>query len=290
MCVLLGWWIKRMTYKLKFKPVNQVVIENTKTNRNALPVEKAMITAMEVIAKQTKEKYFLPVGDLLSPEIIVADTRLNEVIRDTIRASVQEFYLLGTTYANDTFQLNMLITERDAKNIKDISLNIQARFISNLVKWINREKQIVQLEAAGLPMQNNHLDIEAAIERLAMVSSTRGINHGTIDKLLQLKKEGTSTLQTQSAAIKKVEEKFLEDQGFEEIEGPLVRWVTAQDDKVCPICEEFDDDSILYDIATDDLPIPPDETHPNCRCRLMIVDPNIEYQELVGSYVEVAFG
>jgi len=283
--------------KLKLKHPSQVVIEKTATNRAATPIENAMIQALAKIADRYKTRFFFPLDVLLIPEMLIEDSELNSVTRDTIRASVQEFYFLGSEYANNAYQLNMIVTERDSNNIKQISTNIHARFIANVVKWLNREKQIVQLEKAGLPMKDDHLDIEGAISRLAMVASTRGINHGTIDKLLQLKQSDKRTLTTQVAAqvyrgrprkgdLKQIEERF-QKSFTQQIEGPLVRWVTAQDDLVCPICLQFDDPEIVYDLATDEFPIPPDETHPNCRCRLLIVDPNIDWNELRNSYVYV---
>lgn len=54
-----------------------------------------------------------------------------------------------------------------------------------------------------------------------------------------------------------------------------VIFVTEEDDRVCPICQEFE--GIEYQVDPDtriiiNAPVIPDDTHPNCRCRYMIID------------------
>jgi SPP1 gp7 family putative phage head morphogenesis protein len=45
-----------------------------------------------------------------------------------------------------------------------------------------------------------------------------------------------------------------------------VKWVTAHDERVCPICEPLD--GMIFDINDPSLKTPPDDTHENCRCEL----------------------
>jgi SPP1 gp7 family putative phage head morphogenesis protein len=45
-----------------------------------------------------------------------------------------------------------------------------------------------------------------------------------------------------------------------------VKWVTAHDERVCPICDRLD--GSIWDINDPDLKQPPDDTHENCRCEL----------------------
>lgn len=56
-------------------------------------------------------------------------------------------------------------------------------------------------------------------------------------------------------------------------EQPFIRlvmeWVTASDDKVCDaMCGPLDGQQWEIDDPT--IPMPPDDTHPNCRCRLQL--------------------
>jgi hypothetical protein len=44
-------------------------------------------------------------------------------------------------------------------------------------------------------------------------------------------------------------------------------WVTSQDEGVCEICEGLEGEYRLDDF---DLPTPVDDSHPNCRCRIII--------------------
>lgn len=51
-----------------------------------------------------------------------------------------------------------------------------------------------------------------------------------------------------------------------------VMWVTEQDDRTCPICEPLH--GTTYNIYDDFYPVPVEDTHSSCRCRLIIVGPN----------------
>lgn len=51
-----------------------------------------------------------------------------------------------------------------------------------------------------------------------------------------------------------------------------VIFATREDDKVCPICEDFNGEIFDVDTLTKIIsgPTIPDETHPNCRCRYLV--------------------
>ena len=53
----------------------------------------------------------------------------------------------------------------------------------------------------------------------------------------------------------------------------MVEFVTRRDSRVCPICEAFD--GKIYEVDEHGRakggPRIPDETHPNCRCRYLVV-------------------
>lgn len=54
----------------------------------------------------------------------------------------------------------------------------------------------------------------------------------------------------------------------------LVEFVTRRDNKVCPICEPLDGNIYEIDPLTKIIkngPAIPDDTHPNCRCRYLVV-------------------
>lgn len=48
-----------------------------------------------------------------------------------------------------------------------------------------------------------------------------------------------------------------------------LEWKTAEDDRVCPICRPLD--GRRWQSNDPQMPIPPDDTHPNCRCELVPV-------------------
>lgn len=51
----------------------------------------------------------------------------------------------------------------------------------------------------------------------------------------------------------------------------IMQWYTAEDDRVCSeICMPLDGKQ--WELDDPAIPTPPDETHPNCRCRLGLVE------------------
>lgn len=60
----------------------------------------------------------------------------------------------------------------------------------------------------------------------------------------------------------------LQPLNFQAQEQIQVEFVTRRDEKVCPICEPLDGNK--YNL-NDDKPIIPDSTHPNCRCRYLVI-------------------
>jgi len=51
----------------------------------------------------------------------------------------------------------------------------------------------------------------------------------------------------------------------------VMQWVTAMDDKVCAeYCQPLDGKQWQLDDPS--IPTPPDDTHPNCRCHLQLVE------------------
>lgn len=51
----------------------------------------------------------------------------------------------------------------------------------------------------------------------------------------------------------------------------VMQWYTAEDDKVCQaICMPLDGKQ--WEADDPSIPTPPDETHPNCRCRLGLIE------------------
>lgn len=62
----------------------------------------------------------------------------------------------------------------------------------------------------------------------------------------------------------------------------VMQWVTAMDDRVCfKFCQPLDGKQWELDDPT--MPTPPDDTHPNCRCRLQLVEISRSQEQLVTS-------
>ena len=51
-------------------------------------------------------------------------------------------------------------------------------------------------------------------------------------------------------------------EGYRSVGVEKMEWMTARDDRTCPICQPMDGEIF----AIDDFPMPPSSTHPSCRC------------------------
>lgn len=54
------------------------------------------------------------------------------------------------------------------------------------------------------------------------------------------------------------------------VSGPILVWRTAQDERLCPDCEALDGE--VFAIDDPHITMPVSDTHPNCRCELVLVD------------------
>jgi hypothetical protein len=144
----------------------------------------------------------------------------------------------------------------------------------------------------------NSFQVDKSVKNIVTMIETRAINEGTRDKSIQLNNPASQSTVVAKSAAKLAELNLATEDiwsgGFEPaklvptkmLERRLFRqrddyaryglWTTAIDDKVCfEYCLPLSGQ--MYNLLDEDIPIPGDldhESHPNCRCRYLLVDPS----------------
>lgn len=157
--------------------------------------------------------------------------KYDQELRRIIGAAVQQSYQAGIDYASDFFKLPPAVTKQDRDAMdKEIERRVQ-EFWGTIMRIVGRK----DMEPHKRPF-----DLGAAMAASATVLAWSVLALATWNKTRELSPD------TQ------------------------VIWITALDDRVCPICRPLH--GRVWSVSDPDLIVPVDDTHPNCRCRLLIRD------------------
>lgn len=247
-------------------------IENTKASKNTRIIEDRLGLGLAAIVNKIKR-------DPYSYDISLLRRKYDQRANDLIRSAVQNVYLEGINYVNRTHGTSCYLTQIDLDKIKDISYNYTEQFWVRVNKYLLQRNSVLEEKLGFEP--RSPLSSSFIVTSLATSLATRVLALATIYKAQQLKdhvirKNFSSLLSPfRSGAIKKIEQNL--PPGLQPTlipEQPVVNvvmeWVTRMDERVCPECEALDGNT--YEIDDSTMPVPPDDTHPNCRCRLMLVE------------------
>ena len=234
------------------------------------------------------------------------------MVDESARSTIGSFYDLGAIYSAVVAGKMHFSTETDISKIKDLSQEFVDRFFQLTFKYLWRERErdfnlfaneVLSLtNQATFELTKKPLKLRNNIQNLVTTFATKSINTGISSKTQQLINYNDTWI-TRKAALKDFELDLLRsnqsdlsrniqhqidlaneknrretiDQLIEnEFTQPqalssLVVWVTAQDDKVCfQYCRPLEGET--FNINDSNTPIPPDDTHPNCRCRLFNIN------------------
>jgi hypothetical protein len=269
---------------------DQINVDSTPSNQELIQHEKTFSSQLLKIANESTGK------DTFQSDGMVYEGT-SKAIRSIIRPTINKFYTIGALYANEVNNSEFFPTQTDVDNVSAISSEIGDLFFKNLRAYLVREEQIGQALllkeslsrlSKAFPASNGKgnlsvaydhaksLQLDKGINRLAVVASTRSVNHGTASKIRQLLSLPNAKLVYDYSSIKvRYAVKQIEKRTFKRFSesrlGNFVVWVTAQDDKVCfKYCRPLE--GRIFNLADENTPIPPDDTHPHCRCRLFNID------------------
>lgn len=303
----------------------EVKIEDTHTNREAVPINNALTALLGQLVGIIKNEYD-DNPDRFN-DLTVQKNVKNE-LGDAMRSGTESFYRLGVEYTNRVNTTNAFFTSRDTDNIKTISEDSTSWILKKIIDYFKREEEIQKgkdwakllrdwTKQLGAEMISDYLSISTAnklnsfsvkknVENIVVMTETRAINSGTIDKTIQLNNPSLQSIVVTKAAAKLAELNLSTEDiwsgGFEpaklvpkkQLEKRLFRardeynqwglWTTAEDDKVCfeyciPLAGQ------TFNLLDPDIPIPGDldhDSHPHCRCRYLLIDPeNLQQSDVV---------
>ena len=151
-------------------------------------------------------------------------------IHDLLRYGIEDAYFEGLEYSDKALGQRQPITVKDIQRIDQMVQNAENRF------WglVSKTEPIKEFSFTFFI---------SAISTLISDIITKSLNTATLANL-----EPISPIDYQSSV--------------------QVMFVTRQDEKVCDICEPYNNN--VYDINDSSKPEIPDDTHPNCRCRFVV--------------------
>lgn len=158
--------------------------------------------------------------------------KFGQEVQNTIQSAVQEAYQKGVEYVSQFEETAPLLTPRDIQNIEQKARAEAAGFWRAITRdTINQQ----------VPEITRAVNVGATSNLLAIAATNGALALATIDKAQQL--------------------------GDADSE---VTWVTALDERVCPICRPLHRKA--WKLNDPNLLFPIEDTHPNCRCRLLFRD------------------
>lgn len=151
-------------------------------------------------------------------------------IHDLLRYGIEDAYFQGLEYSDKALGQRQPVTVKDIQRIDQMTQNAEVRF------WalVSKAEPIKEFSFSFFI---------SAISTLISDIITRSLNTATLANL-----EPLDPIDYQSTV--------------------QVMFVTRQDEKVCQICEPYNNN--VYDIDDSSKPEIPDDTHPNCRCRYVV--------------------
>lgn len=217
----------------------------------------------------------------------IIDTRIkplmNSFVTATFRKHVTDSYLLGINYVSGSHSklktVPSYITSSDVDRVKQITESYSNRFWDRITKRLEKEEE----------SEDNDLMVQNIISPLAIGATNETLNTATVTKVRKFTGRfsvGDIELSSKEAARRSAND--LEDIAEEilDLDLPLdtevrMEWVTAEDEKVCDICEDM-----AGEYSADEVPEPIEDSHPNCRCRIMVSE-DFDFEELAQEFLDL---
>ncbi|HTH21912.1 MAG TPA: phage minor head protein [Nitrososphaeraceae archaeon] len=234
--------------------VSRINVHLTKTNRGArLIQEQLQIDLKKIINKMLRD--YKQAGGFIDSETI--KQKYEDEVTALIRVAVQQSYIMGVNYVGKALKVKSLyLTGTDIERIKSETERITAVFFRNAQEYLKQWQMTERMKLMPIGFGGLFGDIAKSLEGIVKVISSIATfsiaNKATTSKLSQIPKTATVDPITSVATITK----------------RILVFVTKKDEKVCPICQRYE--GVEYEEDDPFIVNPVDDTHPNCRCRLLI--------------------
>lgn len=203
---------------------DELKIEDTHTNKEAVPINNALTAILGQLVNIVKEEY--DSNPAKFNDLTVQNNVKNE-LGDALRSGTESFYRLGVEYTNRVNTTNAFFTARDTENIKTIAEDSTTWILNKITDYFKREEEIQKgkdwaktlrdwTKKLGADMISDHLSIATAnklnsfsvkknVENIVTMTETRAINEATIDKSRQLNNPSIPSIVVTKTAAKLAE-------------------------------------------------------------------------------------
>lgn len=236
--------------------------DNTKTSRSLRQVEKQLANDINQLIMDIRKEI-----DPLQPWYSISQhikPVYGQQIYDLIRAATQEAYILGNQYVASLkifVNLPSYLTQTDIMAIESLSQIYYDKFWGRVVISVSRraDKAFGIIQRMQEP-PDTFLNPNFIVTSIATTLTTHALNIATLAKIRRL------AINVNPFIINK---NIL--QAAATIQDVEIMWVTSNDERVCPICRPLHGHK--WPLGDDTIPIPPQQSHQRCRCRLVVITP-----------------
>lgn len=223
--------------------------DDTKEFKQAVKLERGLAAKMSVLVNHLKSS-----GTLSQEQ--------SQLMKDGIRNSVQRIWVVGAQYAANFLNRDFIMTQTDINHIKTLSQEFSDRMQWRIDNYmINRSED------------QNDISTDFITSTFAGYVAPRSLSVAIREKVRQIQTQQQSNL---IASVGTASAAAAEEDDIQQSAEPTIvlKWVTAKDDKVCPICSTLEGTLFRYDDP--DIPEPDSDTHPWCRCMLRLAEAEFE--------------
>jgi hypothetical protein len=223
--------------------LQRINIANTKTNRTIRELEDEFnrkISSLFNKILDDHKKSFLP--------FVALKGKYGNEVKALIRSGIQRVYQAGAEYSARVMkEKNVFLSRNNLDSISKMTDDTNDFF------W----RQVNQhIDSYDSQQMRDQLGFAITPERALTVAVSTALIFNAM-----------STVPLAIASMEKYNELVLAGGGGGLPDARIVYW-TENDERVCPICAPLH--GTEYDVGDPFIPIPVQDTHPRCRCRLLL--------------------
>jgi len=211
------------------------------------------------------------ISKFTSTDIALLQRVFEKPVTETIRAALQKTYITGMNYTAEFFDTDGFLTQVDLDNIRNTTAQYVQQFWRFVDRGILHRNDLLLRDSKGQLKPPKEPLTDAGF--VASAAVVRMMNVATIMKAKQLRQKNRQNVISYRFAALDLELFPTSPDVTPETEVRLI-WKTADDLRVCPICDSVADE--VYELDDPLIPVPPEASHPNCRCRLMLTEVSSE--------------
>lgn len=236
----------------RYKPVDPATLpelENTTTTKNILRLEGIASKKLKLLTAEIKRTRTI-------------SQRIESLQRSVIRRLVQDSYWEGVKYVARFARTEPYFTDVDIRNITSYARQYDDLLTSRMYRFV-----------LGRSPELKDITDTFIVDVLASSLTTNVLYEATISKAQQIILNDVSMSQfmpnRQQPRLVITETAAVDPNETVGEPIPILLWRTARDDRVCFYCAQYEMFMVPVHLANF-MPTPHQDTHPHCRCRILL--------------------